>query len=325
MAASMGMWLLFTGNTLAARSEAAEPEQEPALPVITAPPTTVPVTEPPETESRQRYLACEEIARQADGRQIFVYDGDREEMVYCSSEETEALYPASITKLYSALVALKYLDPETVVTAGNELKLVKSGSSRAYVTKGCRLTVEMLVEAMVIPSGNDAAYVLAAAAGRAIAGDGKLDAYTAVEVFLEEMNRMGKELGLENSHFANPDGFHSEAHFMCAGDVAKVGALALDNPVIAKYINLQQDSVTFASGEHIAWYNTNHLINPESPYYEPFAVGMKTGYTDEAGHCLLAAFRDGHRQIIVGIFGAEKPYQRYDDAGKLFEACVIAG
>lgn len=322
MAASVGMSLLFTGNTMAAQGDAAGPEET----IPTAPPQTmapVETTAPEPTENRQKYLACAEIGAAADGKQIFVYDVERGEMVYCSVEETESLYPASITKLYSALVGLMYLDPETVVTAGNELKLMQPGSSRAYVTKGCKLTVEMLVQAMLIPSGNDASYVLAAAAGRAIAGDEKLDAYTAVEVFLEEMNRMGKELGLVNSHFCNPDGYHNESHFTCPADAARIGALALENEVIAKYINMQQDSVTFASGEHIAWYNTNHLINPESPYYVPFAVGMKTGYTDEAGHCLLAAFRDGHQKIIVGIFGAEKTYQRYADAAALFEACAV--
>lgn len=322
IAASVGMSLLFTGNTLVGRGQAAQPEEtleatvprETVMPVETAAPTTI-ATEP------QQYLDCAEIAAEADGKQIFVYDAQLGEMIFCNVEGTQQLYPASITKLYSALVALMYLDPEDVVTAGDELKLVQPGSSRAYVSRGCRLTVEMLVEAMLIPSGNDASYVMAAAAGREIAGDPELDAYTAVDVFLEEMNRMGEALGLENSHFANPDGYHDEKHYMCPEDVALVGALALKQPVIAKYIKMQQDSVTFKSGERIAWYNTNHLLNPESPYYAAYAVGMKTGYTDEAGHCLLAAFRDGEKEIIVGVFGAKKQYQRYQDAADLFNAC----
>lgn len=321
VAASVGMAMLFTGNSLTRLGSAVQPaETKPtAAPTQTMPPpeTASPTTIP--TQPQKADLLAE-IAAEAEGRHMFVYDVHRARMLYCSGEETEKLYPASITKLYAAVVALMYLDPEEVVTAGEELKRMQPGSSRAYISRGCQLTVDMLIEAMLIPSGNDASYVVAAAAGRAISEDPNLDAYGAVEVFVEEMNRKSKELGLENSHFTNPDGYHDENHYMCPKDAALVAALALQQPVIAKYCQLQQDSVKFESGEHIAWYNTNHLINPESPYYSPNAVGLKTGYTSEAGQCLLAAFRDETKEIIVGIFGAEEQYQRYADAVKLYEA-----
>ena len=243
-------------------------------------------------------------------------------MLYSKGPETETMYPASITKLYAAWVALMQLSPDTVVTAGEELRLVQPGSSRAYISRGCKLTVEMLVEAMLIPSGNDAAYVLSAAAGRAIAGEEKLEAAEAVAVFIEEMNRVAEELGFQNSHFMNPDGYHDENHFMCPVDAGRVGMLALENPVIAKYAKMSSDAAVFESGEHIAWYNTNHLINRESPYYSPAALGLKTGYTDAAGQCLLAAFREGERTYIVGIFGAQNQYHRYGTAAALFDAAV---
>lgn len=325
IAASLGVCLLFTGNSLVGRGAAAQPEETVA--VTDSAQTRMPETWPPTTEpaiaTQPPQIDWAQLTAEADGEHIFVYDILTEQMLYCSAEETDKLYPASITKLWSALVALMYLDPEEVVTAGAELKLVKSGSSRAYVGRGCKLTVEMLIEGMLIPSGNDAAYVVAAAAGRKIAEDPEMEAAAAVTVFLGEMNRKAEEMGLESSHFVNPDGYHDEDHYMCPKDVALVGALALENRVIARYIGLQQDSVTFETGEHIAWYNTNHLINPESPYFSPFAVGMKTGYTDEAGQCLLAAFRDGRREVIVGIFGAQQRYQRYADALALFDACPV--
>lgn len=315
MAGTVVVSLLFTGNTLAGKGQAAAPPAP-----STQPPTTVP-TAPPTTAPTEPRVdpALAEIGAGADGRQVFIWDG--ETMLYSKAGETEKLYPASITKLYAAYVALMHLSPETVVTAGEELRLVQPGSSRAFVSRGCKLTVEMLVEAMLIPSGNDAAYVLSAAAGRAIAGE-ELAAPEAVAVFIEEMNRVAQELGFRNSHFMNPDGYHHENHYMCPVDAAKVGMLALESPVIAKYAQRSSDAVTFASGEHIAWYNTNHLINPESPYYSPAAVGLKTGYTDAAGQCLLAAFREGERTFIVGIFGAEKQYPRYGTAAALFEAAM---
>jgi hypothetical protein len=205
--------------------------------------------------------------------------------------------------------------------AGDELELVKSGSSTAYIARGHRLRVDMLVEAMLLPSGNDAAYILAAAAGRAIAPNRGLTAKEAVAVFVSEMNQEAFRLGLVNSNFTNPDGFHDEYHFSCPQDVAIFSALAMKEPVIAKYAKLCADAVTFESGQIITWYNTNRLVNPKSDSYCPQAIGAKTGFTTEAGYCLLAAFQEGDKQLIVGIFGSDTPYDRYDDAAALWELC----
>lgn len=321
-AASLATTLLFTGNAWAG-GRTAEAEETVAVAETTAAATaaTEAATVPTESRLSRWEQRCAAIAEIADGRHIFVYDGSAGEMVFCNREVTDRLFPASITKVYAALVALMYLQPEEIVTAGAELALAPSDSSRAYINRGSRLTVEMLVEAMLLPSGSDASYVLAAASGRAIAGDTELEAKEAVEVFLQEMNRQGERLGFQNSHFVNPDGYQNEEHYMCPGDVALVAALAMKNEIIAKYMALQQDSVVFESGEHITWYNNNQLITPSSPYFLPSAVGMKTGYTGEAGHCLLAAFQEGDRNIIVGIFGSQERYPRYGTAIDLFEAC----
>ncbi len=320
-AASLATTILFTGNALADTVPAGAEETLAAVETTVAAVVTEPAALPTEAPPSAAELACAEIASQADGRHIFVYDASAGEMVYCNTDLTDKLYPASITKIYAAMVALMYLEPEQIITAGEELKLSPSDSSRAYINKGSRLTVEMLVEAMLLPSGSDASYVLAAAAGRAIAGDDTLIAAQAVDIFLEEMNRQAMRLELQNSHFTNPDGYHSEDHYMCPGDVVTVAALALEDPVIAKYAGLQQDSVQFESGEHITWYNNNQLITPTSPYYSASATGMKTGYTGEAGHCLLASYRQGQTHLIVGIFGSQERYPRYQTANRLFSAC----
>lgn len=291
------------------------------IPVTTAPPVTeptVPTTQPP--GPALWYLACENLAQDMDAGHIFVYDATGETMLFCSTDPTDRMLPASISKLYTAVVALMYLEPEWIVTAGDELKLVKPGSSLAYIGRGHRLTVEMLIEAMLLPSGNDAAFVLAAAAGREIAGNQELSGTAAVELFCQEMNREAMRLGMMGSHFTNPDGYHDDDHYSCPQDVALMASLALKEPVIAKYIALQQDAVVFESGQHITWYNTNRLLNPDSPYYDPQAIGMKTGSTREAGNCLLAAFQQGKRQIIIGIFGSGNKTQRYKDAMALLDA-----
>ena len=321
-------WMIGIGQPVQARSEVLE-TTVPAPPAVTLPtasePTAPTVPTEPEPEPSgpsQVYLACEAAAREMDAGHVLVYDAAAEKMLFCSTDPTDRLYPASISKLYAAMVALMYLEPEEVITAGEELSKVKKGSSIAYIKKGHKLKVEMLVEAMLMPSGNDAAFVVAAAAGRKIAGDPKLTAGAAVDVFNEEMNRQALRLGLMNSHFANPDGYHDDDHYSCPRDVAMVAALALQDPIVSKYIGMQQDSVVFESGQHITWYNTNRLLNPDSPYYTPWAVGMKTGSTKEAGNCLLAAFEKDGRQIIVGIFGAESKTERYEDALRLLEICT---
>ena len=136
------------------------------------------------------------------------------------------------------------------------------------------------------------------------------------------MNRLAGEVGLANSHFVNPDGYHDDAHTSCPGDLATIGELALGNEIISQYMATQQDTVTFASGEAITWYNTNRLLNPESAWYCDTAVGLKTGYTKEAGYCLLAAFAYEKGHILVGIFDAENKLSRYSDAADLYRAAL---
>ncbi len=317
--ATVLMTLLFAGNQLLQPGQAVQPEETQGIPETTE---SLPETEAPVSPAE---LACEAAAEKITAGHIFVYDTARRQLLFSSTPATETLYPASITKLFSSWVALQILAPDTVVTAGKELGLLQPGSSTAFIAYGSRLTVEMLVEAMLLPSGNDAAYILAAAAGRELAADPNLSAKKAVALFLEEMNRQAQEVGLANSHFVNPDGYHDPAHISCPGDLATIGELALQSETIAKYMATQQDAVTFASGETITWYNTNRLLNPESAWYCPNAVGMKTGYTKEAGYCLLAAFATEEGYILVGIFDAGNKLSRYTDAVTLYEAAKTPG
>ncbi len=337
-AASLVTVLVFAGNRLVTRGLASPTggaatevtqetlaEKQPDRPAA-EPSQSTETTLPQETTPPRDTLlwqALEAKAGEMDAASIFVYDTAAEQMLYASTPGDQTLYPASITKLFSAYVALLYLEPEEIITAGEELSLVQPGSSTAFISKGCRLTVEMLVEGMLLPSGNDAAYVLAAAAGRAIAVDPGLDGVTAVQVFVSEMNREAFRLGLKNTRFTNPDGYHAGGHYTCPDDIARIGAMALRQPVIARYCGLQQDSVTFVSGEWITWYNTNGLIDPSWPYYISTALGMKTGYTSEAGYCLLGAFPGGAEHILIGIFGGATKNGRYVYAGQLLD--VIQG
>ena len=285
----------------------------------TQPPTepTLPPTQPDPLLGDR--LALSTVGSGMEAAHVFVYDCQARELLYCSSGEQESLYPASITKLFTAYVALKLLPRDEVVTVGEELSLVQPGSSTAFLAKGHRLSTEMLVEAMLLPSGNDAAYVLATAAGRKLAGE-DASAKDAVAAFVEEMNRQAQLLGMKNTHFSNPDGYHQEDHVSTPLDLAKLGEAVAENELICRYCTLFSDSVRFKSGHTITWYNTDRLSNPGDSFYEPALLVGKTGYTRQAGYCLLSVVEKEGRRIMVGIFGGADKTRRYTYAHALLDS-----
>lgn len=290
----------------------------------TVPQETVPeVTEPKvyvvDTES-EVYKVCEELSATLDATQILVYDTATDEILYSKTVEGKKLYPASITKLFSCYVALQYLQPEEIITAGDELDLVAPDSSMAYIYKNQRVTVKTVVEAMMLPSGNDAAQILAAAAGRRISGDESLAAEDAVRAFVQEMNRMAEDLGFEKSHFMNADGYHVGAHYTCIRDMARIAKLALENKTISRYMRVLEEDVVYASGQTNHWKNTNKLLDPEGPYYRTDAIGMKTGRTSQAGYSLMSAFKNGDSTLVIGVFGCPDENARFRDSILLVKA-----
>lgn len=257
-------------------------------------------------------------------RDYFVYHCGLDKMLTNSANLDKKIYPASITKLFSAYVALQYLDPETVVTVGSEVNLVASDSSLAHVKKGQTIRVAELVEGMLLPSGNDAAYALAGAAARAESGDPDMPGSKALSRFVELMNLKAQELGLTGSHFSNPDGYHEADHYLSVTDLITVARLALETEVIRTYAKVFEDRVNFSTGEVAHWHNTNALVNPQSPYYCEDALGLKTGHTSQAGFCLLSAFEVEGEYIIIGAFGCQRPEDRFIDTLRLYDLVVDA-
>ena len=248
-------------------------------------------------------------------RQGFVYDVNNDCFVFAKGED-KVVYPGSTSKLITALYALEVLDSDMVVTAGDELDFVKSGSSIAYIKKGHKLTVEMLVQGMMLPSGNDAAYVLAAAVGREIKGD-DITGADAIEAFIDGVNRYITTLGLCGTAITVPDGYADTVHYTTTEDMALVAKAAMSNPIIAKYADMYSADVCYASGEINKWTNTNKLLDHDSKYYSPYAVGLKTG-SISGEYSLIFAFRfDDGREYIAGVFGANSKNTRFEDADKI--------
>ena len=260
--------------------------------------------------------------RELFAQQYFVYDTKADTFLVSSGDATTQVYPASITKLFTAYVAMQYLEPTTQVTATDALDYIVPGSSVAKLEFGDTLSVELLVEAMMLPSGNDAAYVLACAAGRAIQNNPQLDAGTAKNVFVAEMNAQAAAAGMTGTHFVNPDGIHDTNHYSTFGDLAILGKLALKNETIMKYAATAKDQVTL-HGETVEWKNTNKLIDRTNSYFCPYALGLKTGQTPDAGSCLLSAFRKDEYELIIGVFGCPLEEDRFDDTLQLFNQIVL--
>lgn len=255
--------------------------------------------------------------RKLTAQQAFVYDLQTGKFTYLLGKETDKVYPASITKLFTAYVALQFLKPEEVITAGSVLDLVGAGSSVAEIEKGDKVTVAMLVEGMLLPSGNDAAYLLADAAGRKIKKDDTISASSAVETFLKEMNGQARALGMSGTRFTNPDGYHSPDHYTTFADMVKLSEVVLKNDTIMQYTAVSQAEVTFQNGTEKQWKNTNLLVNPESKYYCPITTGLKTGQTPSAGSCLLSSFKDEGKQYVIGVFGCPENEDRFADTLQL--------
>lgn len=290
------------------------PEQ--TEPATTIPPAAV------ETEPDATWMTLPGD-RTLKAKQYFVYSCETGEFLTIAETKDTKIYPASVTKLFTAYVALQYLKPTETITAGEVLNKVAAGSSVAEIKQGDKLTVEQLVEGMLLPSGNDAAYILAAAAGKMMYGDkaNETGTDTAVKRFVEEMNAQAKLLGMNGTNFANPDGIHSDSHYTTYGDLAIMGTLALEDPVIRKYAMVSKADVTVESGTK-NWKNTNALIDTESQYYCPYATGLKTGQTPMAGSCLLSSFEYQGQTLIVGVFGCPEVDDRFPDTLQLFNQAM---
>lgn len=268
-----------------------------------------------------------ENAPELTADKAFVYDCSTGEYLYLLGEETDWVYPASTTKLFCGWVALQYLQPQQLIKVGEELSFLEDMASTAGLWGGDVMTTEMMVRAMLVPSGCDASYTLAVNAGRVIAQDNTITARQAVEVFVEEMNRQAELHGMVNTHFVTPDGYHRDDHKISLQAYVKIGQLCLAEPTIMKVVKDYRVPIVYTDLKGIPrtreLKNYNEIVNVNSEYYRETCIGLKTGRTDAAGSCMLAAFQLEDRQLLIGVFGCTEQVDRYIDATKLYDACVI--
>lgn len=227
------------------------------------------------------------------------------------------MYPASTTKLMTAILVLEKCQLTDVATVSNSaVDSVPAGYSTAYLQKGEKLTIEQLLHVLLIPSANDAANVLAEHVGGSIAN------------FANMMNSKAREIGCENTNFKNPSGIHDENHYSTAYDLSLIAKHAMQfqaiKDIVQKTVYNLPKTDKYNSDNRI-FYNTNLLLSHHSPddYYYPYATGLKTGYTNPAKDCIIATAKKDDLELIAVILGAEDTngslVPKFLDCKKLFE------
>jgi serine-type D-Ala-D-Ala carboxypeptidase (penicillin-binding protein 5/6) len=214
--------------------------------------------------------------------------------VLAADDERERLPMASITKLMTSIVALERasLDDVAVVSA----RTASIGESTIHLRPGERVTIRDLIRAALIQSANDAANAIAAFVGKG-----------SVTRFVELMNRRARELGLTDTHFANPDGLDAPGHVSSARDVTKLARVAMNKPFIRDTVRLETAA---AAGRTL--YTWNDLLSRF-----PNLIGVKTGHTNGAGWSQVAAARGGGVTVYATILGGATREGRNADLAEL--------
>ena len=248
---------------------------------------------------------------------ITVYDMTADKMLF-GKNENKHISIASTTKLITCLVVLSVFQPDDVITVGQEIYLRKPNSSVCLIQPGHKLKVRTLIAALLLPSGNDAAYTVAVNTARKHSGQPDMSYERAVNYFCNLMNEEAKKLGCKNTYFVNPEGWDNPNHYSTAADMTKIACAALNNAIIASIANIHYSRFYFYSGEWIDWYNTNKLLDPESEYYYPYAHGLKTGTTSEAGKCLVAFAEKDGRKLLICAYGCKEESDRFGKVRDIF-------
>ena len=250
------------------------------------------------------------------GEAGILIDGKSGNVLYEVNSEKK-MYPASTTKVMTALVALDAvkagkvsLKQKVTVTAEMLEGLAWDGSNMA-LKEGEIISFQNLLYGLMIPSGNDAAMAIAYAVSGSRAG------------FVDAMNNKAKKLGLKNTHFKNHHGLHDEEHYTTAADMAVIARAAMKNETFRSIVEIAHVKIppTNLTEEERYYINTNGLVSTMrySQYYYPGATGIKTGYTDEAGNCLVASAEKNGIELITVLFHGEGVENSHKDTARLLD------
>lgn len=244
---------------------------------------------------------------------VYILDKSNNQILF-DKNSTQTCYPASTTKILTSIVALEYIDLNTVFTVGSETNFVEEGSSLAYLVQGDRLTLENLLYGLMLPSGNDAAYTIAVNVARIVSGNQLLTDTEAVQYFVNLMNEKAQDIGMTNSNFVVPDGYHNKNHYVTSQDMMKLLIYAQNFDILKQVASTYTYDTISLNDNQYSWINTNKLLDENSSYFYNGVTGFKTGFHDSAGNCLIITTNLDNREVYIVMMNSETDTSRYEDA-----------
>ncbi len=232
--------------------------------------------------------------------------------VLYSKKSDERLYPASTTKILTAIIAIEKCNLDDVVTVSKSaVSAIPAGYSSAYLSEGENISVKDLLTVFLVHSANDAGYILA----EHISGS--------IDEFANLMNKKALDLGCKDTHFVNPSGIHNKEHYTTAYDLSLIAKYCMKNSIFRNIVSLKSCTINSTNKFGVRKYaNTNDLLSPSSKYYLEDCIGIKTGYTAQAKNCLISACNKDNLELISVILGANQTEKgessRYIDTINLF-------
>ena len=233
-----------------------------------------------------------------NSRRYIVYDRISKSMIIGKNEDVKSAM-ASTTKIMTTIVILEKSDLDETVTVS--AKAGGTGGSRLGLKRGDKASVRDLLYGLMLRSGNDAAVALAEHVGGS------------VKEFAELMNEKASELGLTNTHFVTPHGLDDANHYTTALELAKLTDYAMDNETFAKIVGTKSTTI-YINNQPRQINNTNELLGVLNG-----VVGVKTGFTNNAGRCLVTETKRNNMDIITIVLGADTKKDRTKDSVNLIE------
>ncbi len=233
-----------------------------------------------------------------NSKRYAVYDRASGRCIY-GKDENKQTAMASTTKIMTIIIIVENCNLNDMVTITS--KAAGTGGSRLGLQTGDKITVNDLLYGLMLRSGNDAAVALA------------IHTSGSVEEFAKLMNQKAEELELKDTHFVTPHGLDNPNHYTTAYELAKITDYALKNEIIAKIVKTKTTTI-YINGKPKQINNTNELLDNVDGVY-----GVKTGFTNNAGRCLVTSVKRGDMDLIIVVLGADTRKDRAKDSIKLIE------
>lgn len=236
--------------------------------------------------------------------------------VFLSKREHEQQLPASLAKLFVVEYAYTLSDLDSLVKVNQEaLSFVKQGSSVAEI-RSTDYYFKDLLAAMLIPSGNDAAYVVADYCGETLSPKAQ-SSQERIEVFMENLNQHLQESGYKDTVLYDPSGYDMKAH-TTVWDMKKVTDRLLENPWFREMVSQHMYIAALPDGSTQTWVNTNAFLDPASEYYNERIIGVKTGSLAD-NYNLVVLYQQHGKEFLICSLGSESDSSRYDDVNYILQ------